>query len=341
MNNVRLLFLFAAVVFFGNYSFAQVHLKVEAIAGTTNTYGVYAKVCDNIMPSGNTITGSGQVTLIYPSGMTFSSLTPVAGLWMQNAMVTNPSEAPGKVYVSMGFVNDVPQIIYQPDTETLLFTFQLNGNGTGTPSLIVNGIDPFDHLPNSVSSNPGNELTILDFGVQPLGLYTYEGNYTGSSVDCSNIPQDTTTQDTTIITPPGDTTTQDTTIITPPGDTTTQDTTIITPPGDTTTQDTTIITPPGDTTNQTSGVRDLNKKSDYFTLYPTPAFEWVTVKFLSPSTEGGTIKLFTMNGIALGEIQRGQKQELTLNISGLSSGFYLIRYDKDGKTLQRGKFLKQ
>ncbi len=342
MNKVRQLFLFAVLITAVNFASAQVHLKVEAISSAANTYGVYAKVCDNIMPSGNTITGSGQVTIIYSAGMTFSSLTAVAGTWSQNAMVQNPSEAPGKIYVSMGFLADVPQIIYQPDTETLLFTFKLSGSSTVAPTLILNGVDPFDHLPNSASSNPGNELTILDFGVQPLGLYTYGGNYTGSSFTCTNNPpQDTTTQDTTIVTPPGDTTTQDTTIITPPGDTTTQDTTIITPPGDTTTQDTTIITPPGDTTQQTSAVRDLKNATEHFKLYPTPAYEWITVKFLDPAMEGGTIRLFTMNGVSIGEIKRGQKQELTLNVSGLSSGFYLIKYEKDGKTLQNGKFLKQ
>jgi Secretion system C-terminal sorting domain len=336
MNTVRLNFLFAMIFGFCSLAMAQVHLKIEAIPGTSNTWGVYAKVCDNVMPSGNTITGSGQVTVKYAAGYTFSNLTSLAGTWAQNSMVQNPTEAPGKVYVSMGFLQDNPQIIYQPDTETLLFTFKLNGSATSSPELIVNGVDPFDHLPNSASSNPGNELTVLDFGVQPLGLYTYVGNYSGNEVSCGINPQDTT-----IITPPGDTTTQDTTIITPPGDTTTQDTTIITPPGDTTTQDTTIITPPGDTTAQTSGVKDLRNQKSHFTLYPTPAYEWITVKFLNSASEDGTIRLFTMTGIPLGEIKRGQRQELTLNVGGLSSGLYLIRYDKDGSILQQDRFLKQ
>ncbi|MCF8247072.1 MAG: T9SS type A sorting domain-containing protein [Saprospiraceae bacterium] len=322
MNKVRLFCLFVAFLAIRNYAVAQVHLKIEAIPGAANTYGVYARVCDDVMPSGNTITGSGQVTVIFPAGMTFSNVTPLAGTWTQNALVPSPAEAPNKVYVSMGFLSDNPQIIYQPDTETLLFTFKLTGSAAGAPELIVNGVDPFDHLPNSASSNPGNELTILDFGVQPLGLYTYEGNYDGNSISCNESPQDTT-------------------IVTPPGDTTTQDTTIITPPGDTTTQDTTIITPPGDTIQQTSGIKELKAKDDHFILYPTPAYDWLTVKFLNPAMEGGTIRLFTLNGISIGEIKRGQRQELTLNVSGLSSGFFLIRYDKDGKALQHGKFLKQ
>lgn len=336
MNKVRLLYLVVTLFAAVNFTSAQVHLKVAPIPGNANTYGVYAKVCENVMPSGNTITGSGQVTIKYPSGLTFSNLTALAGNWLQNAMVAGPAEAPNKVYVSIGFLVDNPQIIYQPDTETLLFTFKLNGTASGEPELIVNGVDPFDHLPNSVSSNPGNELTIIDFGVQPLGLYTYSGNYSGDAVACDETPQDTT-----VVTPPGDTTTQDTTIITPPGDTTTQDTTVVTPPGDTTTQDTTIITPPSDTTSQTSGVSSLMTEQNHFTLYPTPAYEWITVKFIGPNSEGGTIRLHTLTGVPIGEIKRGQKEELTLNVSGLPSGLYLIRYDKDGQTLQQGKFLKQ
>jgi|GEM_PF-1436434 len=342
MNKVRLLFTFLALTLSFHFATAQVYLKVEPIAGTTDTYGVYARICGSVTPSANTITGSGQVTIKFPMGKTLSGLTSVAGTWAQNAMVASPAESPGKVYVSMGFLQDSPHILFMPDSECLLFTFKLTGNATGPIEVITNLIDPFDHLPNSVSSNPGNELTVLDFGVQPLGLYTYKGNYTGTSVSCTDTPpQDTTTQDTTIITPPGDTSNQDTTIITPPGDTSNQDTTIITPPGDTSNQDTTIITPPGDTTQQTSGVRNLQSETGQFTLYPTPAFEWITVKFLDKAIENGTIKLYTLNGVPLGEIKRGQRSDVTLNVSGLTSGLYLIRYDKDGKTLQQSKFLKQ
>lgn len=344
MNKVRLHLLFVALMAACNFATAQIHLKIEAIPGTTNTWGVYTRVCDNVMPSGNTITGSGQITVKFPSGLSFSNLTSIAGNWAQNSVVQNPNEAPGKIYVSMGFQQDNPHIIYQPDTETLLFTFKLTGTVAGNPELIVNGVDPFDILPNSASSNPGNELTVIDFGVQPLGLYTYVGNYVGNNIGCGSNPQDTT-----VVTPPGDTTTQDTTIITPPGDTTTQDTTIVTPPGDTTSYpgihsgdaSKRPTLDPNEDNQQTSGVKSPSERKDIFMLYPTPAYEWVTVKFLNPTPEGGTIRLFTLNGISIGEIKRGQRQELTLNVGGLSSGLYILKYDKDGKTLQQDKFLKQ
>jgi hypothetical protein len=83
------------------------------------------------------------------------------------------------------------------------------------------------------------------------------------------------------------------------------------------------------------------KQATQYILYPTPTFEWITVRFLDPAIEEGTIRLFTLNGVPIGEIKRGQRPELTLNVSGLSAGLYLIRYEKDGKTLQQDKFLKQ
>lgn len=344
MNKVRLLFL-VALMATANISFSQIHLKVEALPTGNGVFGVYARPCGTIQPTNNTITGSGQVTLKFQSAFTFANLTSLAGTWSQNAVVPNPSESIGFTYVSVGFLMDSPQIFYHEGQETLLFTFKLNGNGAATPALIQNGIDPFDQLPNSASSNPGNELTILDFGVQPLGLYTYVGNYVGSAPsNCTSEPQDTT-----IITPPIDTTdnTDTTTIIDTTGttDTTTiidttgnTDTTVIDTTGST---DTTVINPPGDTTEQTSGVRELGKKTEYFKLYPTPANDWLNLRFLDPDLLGGTIKLYTLSGVLIGKTDKGARTEVKLNLAHLSSGLYLVIFERNGKTLQRDKFLKQ
>lgn len=333
MNKVLLLCFAAFTCCFPVFSSAQIHLKVAQLSPDDNTFGVYAKVCDNITPSGNTITGSGQVTLKFPANANLNSLVSHAGLWSQNATIAAPTEAAAHTYVSIGFVNDSPQIIYQPDSETLLFTFKLVNTAT-TPSLIENGVDPFDLLPNSVNSNPGNELTVLDFGVQPLGLYTYAGNYIGNAAICTETPQDTT-----VINPPIDTTgNTDTTVI----DTTQGggDTTVI----DTTQGgggDTTVINPPNDTTQETSGVLDVTGDSNHFTLYPTPAYEWVMVEFLEKDAAGGSVRLFTFNGIPIGEMGRAGRGSLKLNVSGLSSGLYILSYEKDGEVLQQSKFLKQ
>ncbi|MBK8564566.1 MAG: T9SS type A sorting domain-containing protein [Saprospiraceae bacterium] len=346
MNKVLLICFSAFACCFPFFSSAQINLKLAPLSPGANTFGVYAKVCDNITPSGNTITGSGQVTIKFPANANLNSLVSHAGLWAQNATIASPSEAAAHTYVSFGFVSDSPQIIYQPDSETLLFTFKLVNTAT-TPVLIENGVDPFDHLPNSVNSNPGNELTVLDFGVQPLGLYTYAGNYAGNATICSETPQDTTT----VINPPIDTTNNtDTTVIdtTNNTDTTVIDTTTQGGGGDTTvidtTQgggDTTVINSPNDTTQQTSGVFDLSGDGKHFTLYPTPAFEWVMVEFLEKDANGGSIRLFTFNGVPIGEMGRAGRGSIKLNVSGLSSGLYILSYEKDGQVMQRSKFLKQ
>ena len=335
MNKVLLPLLLVALLAICNLASAQINLKIESIPGVPNKWGVFVRTCDDVTPSGSTITGSGQVTFKFPSNLSVSSFTNHAGTWGQNATVSNPNEAVGFKYVSVGFIADSPQIIYQPDTETLLFSFILEGNTTGIPELIHNGVDPFDQLPNSVNSNPGNELTVLDLGVQPLGYYIYAGNYTGNTTNCTPSPQDTT-----VVNPPMDTTGNggDTTIIDTTGNG--GDTTIIDTTGNG--GDTTIINPPGDTTQQTSGVDNLEKQRVYFTLYPSPTFfDWVTVRFLDSNVIGGTVHLYTLKGIPMGKLKKGQGPELTLNIGELPAGLYIITYEKDGKTLQRDKFLKQ
>lgn len=329
MNCLRLLICCMVILSKSSFLSAQINLKIDAVPGSANTWGVYTKTCEDVFPSGNTITGSGQVTVIFPVGLALSNLTSHAGAWSQNALVAAPGEAPDKVYVSLGFLVDNPKIIYQPDTETLLFSFKLNGSVAGAPALIENGIDPFDQLPNTANSNPGNELTVLDFGTQPMVMYTYVGNYQGTETACDEItPPDTTTIDTTIIDPPVDTTTIDTTII----DTTTVDTTII---------DTTIIDPPVDTTQQTSAVFDVKKQEVLFELYPTPTFDWLTVKFLNTKTRDGVLRLWTLNGIPLGQLAKGQNEILHLHVGELPPGLYFLTYEKGGKILQRERFLRQ
>ncbi len=334
MNKVQHLCFAAVLCLLPLFSSAQVFLRVSTLPSDASTYAVYAKVCEDVIPSGNTVTGSGQVTIKFPANATIANFVSQAGLWAQNATISSPSESASHTYVSFGFINDVPQIIYQPDMEILLFTFKLNGTSTA-PVLIENGIDPFDQLPNSVNSNPGNELTVLDFGVNPLGLYTYSGNYSSGSISCEVSPQDTTE-----VTPIDTTTTTDTTVVDTTlggGDTTVIDTTQNGGGGG----DTTVINPPNDSTQQASGVFDLAGDAKHFTLYPTPAYEWVMVEFLEKDVNGGEVKLYTFNGVAIGGMGRAGRGSVKLNVSGLSSGLYILSYEKDGQVLQRSKFIKQ
>ncbi|MEZ4960936.1 MAG: T9SS type A sorting domain-containing protein [Saprospiraceae bacterium] len=324
MNKLRLslMGIFCLILFARLNS--QVHLKLEQLNGSSE-YGVYVQVCPSVNPSGNTITGSGQITVVFPSALQLTNLQNKAGLWTVNAAVIGPDEAPDMAYVSIGFSVDNPQIIYSSDTPTLLFTFKLIGSAAGSPHLIENGVDPFDQLPNSESSNPGNELSVVDFGASPMGLYSYEGNFVGT-LDCGGTnPQDTTNtnpQDTTNTNP------QDTTNTNP------QDTTVTNP------QDT-VTGNPQDTT-LSSGVFSLKKNEFCFTLSPNPTQDWITVTFEQGyATMEGTVRFWTSSGIALGSLEKGRNQSLHLNVDDLPAGIYFLSYEVNGKTLQRERFLKQ
>lgn len=190
MNWFHLPLTFLCILIVSTVGWGQVQIKLDQVPGT-ELWGVYLKVCEDFTPTGNTITGSGQITLKHHEMQTVEGLTSVSGTWQKNAAVISPDEAPGISYTSIGFVVDNPQIIYQSDEETLLFTFTLDG-GVGTPSLIDNETDPFNQLPNSESSNPGNDLTAIDMGVSPIEFYNYSGNFTGTTPKCNGVPVDTT-----------------------------------------------------------------------------------------------------------------------------------------------------
>ena len=94
------LFLFC----FQNVSFAQLEMKLQNMP-EENTWGVYVRPMDSINPTTNTITGSGQVTLVGPTGFIFgaSSLFSISGNWANNARKNHPSEASDRDYLSFGF----------------------------------------------------------------------------------------------------------------------------------------------------------------------------------------------------------------------------------------------
>lgn len=163
----------------------SLEFKVQLMADNA-TYGVYVKPDQSISPSDRTMTGSGQVTLVVPSNFTYANLENHGGTWMENARVDNPMEAPGKSYVSFGFVSDEPKIELFPSEETLLFTFSCDAM-PGDVSLIDNENDPFA-APNSYNSNPGNDLGVIDLG-NPNGMlyYIYARNYGGQPATGTEI----------------------------------------------------------------------------------------------------------------------------------------------------------
>lgn len=171
--------------------FSQIDLKLQLMPDGQK-FGVYAVPQPGVAPTSNTLTGSAQVTIVAPLGFQVANLQKIAGNWANNANIHGPIENPSKSYVSFGLLSDQPKIIYTADTPTLLFTFDKPAACPDTMYFIVNGVDPFDQLPNSANSNPGNELTIIDFGTIPFDFYNYANNIAPAAWNCHDCDNDGT-----------------------------------------------------------------------------------------------------------------------------------------------------
>lgn len=199
-NNYPRVLLIASFLFFGlSSTFAQLDFKIQLIQDSL--WGVYVKPKSSITPTTNTITGSGQVTLVAPTGfnLTDAQITDVAGSWEMNAPVIAPAENPTVDYFSVGFDTDNPQIVYESDVETLLFTIARTGACPDTLYLIDNATDPFipsnSAFPgcgpgtNSECNNPGNNLDVFDAGAGGA-QYFYTENYAPSAWSCHDCDGD-------------------------------------------------------------------------------------------------------------------------------------------------------
>ncbi len=191
MSDNTLLPLFLFFLFLSNTAFGQLHLKLELMSDSTK-WGVYVKPQNNINPSPNTITGSGQITLVIPTGYEIGQMENVHGTWDANARIFAPIENPTKDYLSFGLVQDFPKITLKNEEETLLFTIERISDCPSELYLIENQTDPFANLPNSIGVNPGNDLGIFDSNVNLI--YNWVGNYdmcAWSCLPCNDISSNT------------------------------------------------------------------------------------------------------------------------------------------------------
>ncbi len=180
-----LLVSFFVLGFSSMYAQPSLELKLQLI--TADTWGVYVRP-NGVTPSATTVTGSAQVTIVMPLGFNWGNLTSVNGLWFNNATAPDPIENPGWTYVSFGWQSgDIP---LAAGTETLLFTIKRNEACPDSIYLIDNATDPFNNLPNSYNNNPGNEFSIIDFGVPGNPIYEYLGNYAPSAWSCHDCDGD-------------------------------------------------------------------------------------------------------------------------------------------------------
>ena len=156
---------------------------------TGNTYELYMR--PDMTPSAPNLTLTAQVTIKAPHGtgldrFVVSDLqSVVAGtVWAASSRIDAPTEAPGSDYLS--FVVDFPGgdrsiFKWSANQEIKLFTFKNSGACLGALELIDNDTDPFNKLPNSVGTNPGNQITVLGIAKENA----YIGNYDTGRANCT------------------------------------------------------------------------------------------------------------------------------------------------------------
>ena len=165
-------------------SSAQLHTKLQWMPDD-NHWGIFVKADSSIQPTRDILLGSGQLTVVVPTGFEIGEMKSHMGSWIENARANAPVENPEKDYVSFGI--QLSEAITQLGTnpEVLVLTFN-EANGDCPSSLyLIEGDDPFVATsPNSLNTNPGNDLQMIDLG-NARSIYGYEGNYALDNWNCN------------------------------------------------------------------------------------------------------------------------------------------------------------
>jgi len=159
------------------------------IIRTGNTYEVYMR--PDITPSAPNLTLTAQVTIKVPHGVDLERFiisdlqSAVAGTtWSASSRIDAPAEASGFDYLS--FVVDFPGgsrsvFNWTANQEVKVFSFKNSGACLGAIELLNNDTDPFNQLPNSVGTNPGNQITVLGIAKDNAHI----GNYETGKANCT------------------------------------------------------------------------------------------------------------------------------------------------------------
>lgn len=165
------------LLFYILFSFSVVNLQAQIkLAMVDNLYAerfeIYALHEDPDFPDTKSFIGTGQVTLVVNAKTELSNVTNYNGNWVLNAKALTPEENPSKDYLSFGFA-DYTELQISGSKPTLLFAVEYSKAGVAH---IVEMEDPFCKIPNSIDSNPGNELSIATFE-DGMELMSYTSNY--------------------------------------------------------------------------------------------------------------------------------------------------------------------
>lgn len=171
-----------AFCFAATPAFSQIQFKLQWLQDSL-AWGVFATPEAGTEPSEYLIIGSGQVTLVAPPNTQFNSLKSFSGTWVQNAYVATPKENPDMDYISFGLETADPPMPFRAGEETLLFTFASKTGDCPDELYLMPNDDPFNALPNSMNSNPGQDVSILDPGNEKT-MYYFSKIYAPDAWDC-------------------------------------------------------------------------------------------------------------------------------------------------------------
>jgi len=184
-NRLKVILIFCSLnFFFSTLSFAQLYTKLQWMP-EENHWGIFVRADSTIQPTRNILLGSGQLTVVVPTGFEIGEVTSHMGAWIQNARANTPIEQPEKDYVSFGvqLSEEIPQL--GMTDEALVLTFSPVDGACPTSLYLIEQDDPFAMAnPNSLNTNPGNDLQMIDVG-NGASIYRYNGNYARDSWNCN------------------------------------------------------------------------------------------------------------------------------------------------------------
>lgn len=170
-----------AMLFFSFSAFSQIEFKLHWMEAEQQ-WGVFARLEKGTSINPYNIVGSGQVTILAPTGTSFTGMNSVSGEWVQNAFINAPKEKPDTDYISFGLTSNDPEIMLMPEQETLLFTFKPREGECPAFLSLINNDDPMALYPNSANSNAGNDLSVMD--PRTMQLYSFSRNYMPEAWNC-------------------------------------------------------------------------------------------------------------------------------------------------------------
>jgi len=104
---------------------------------------------------------------------------------------------------------------------------------------------------------------------------------------------------------------------------------------------------PDTTTNKSSEIKSNDQYSiwstpDYFTLYPNPAGNWLTIEYKSDYYSSNLfIEIISLTGSSVKSFRlKGTHGIKVIDLRNYTSGTYIVILKENGKVLQSAKFVK-